>query len=239
MIPLSVAIMGIPERTKNIFHLKNYFESHSIPTKVFIDSDHKGIWWNSKRCWQSATGDYHLVIQDDTHICNENAFIPTLFAQIDFIRNNSDKYILNLFSPYGRQNDIEKVKNGLLIYPRSGNAVAIVMSRINITKMLLFLNKYIPDTESPHLDDERIGAWQHFSKIKTLCPVPMLIYHGDDAESTTYWGIKNKNRRMAMTSYLKNNSFLNFDGIPINTTNIIKAKSWGMYTGFRKYFNHG
>lgn len=221
--------MGIPERFKNVQILDAFFKKNGITPSIFIDVYHQGIWWNAKRCWQSVSGDYHLVIQDDAHICNEDSFFKNLYSVIDYVVDHNDKYLINLYAPYSHNKYILLLKNGLIEYKKSGTGVALIMSKINILRMLNWVTKYIPDEEAPHLDDERIGAWQHFSKIQTLLPVPLLVYHDMAFESTTKFG---KKRKRINTIYSK--------GEAINLSNKLHAPSYPVYKGFMELLRkHG
>lgn len=217
--------MGVPERLPQIKELQSYFEDHKINPSLMIDNQYRGIWWNAKRAWKEAKAEYHMVIQDDALICNKDKFFENLSPIINYVRNNNDNYVISLYSYFWFPEELKDVKNGLVCFTRCGNAVGTIISRINIIKMLHWIDTYIPDTTAPHWDDERIAAWQTFNKIKTLLPIPMLIHHNEISQSTTSQGEKSSKLRVSRIHKYLQMGLFNFNGTQIDL-NIFNKRSY-------------
>lgn len=63
---LSIAIMMHPSRREFL----PYLEERLGPVPVAMDRG-LGVWDTCKRAWECATGDWHLVVQDDALICRD------------------------------------------------------------------------------------------------------------------------------------------------------------------------
>lgn len=224
--------MGVPERLRNIKELQTYFQKFNIPVTLCIDNQYKGIWWNAKRAWSTFAGRYHLVLQDDAHICNKETFISNLHLLINFIQENHDAYIACLYSHFWKPEELIG-KTGLLSYRMTNSAVGTLMSRTNVMRMLRFVDSNIPNTLFPTWDDERIASWQLFSNTRSILPIPMLIYHDELLDSTTEQGKLAQKIRTEKINTFDQNNLLGFPGNPIST-NIIKIRSHIIHKDFLK-----
>lgn len=188
---LSIALITVPKR---LSFAEDVASRLSIKPVVFSDPEYRGVWWNAKRAWASATGDYHMVIQDDA-LPNDNNLIHRLLPLLDIIK---DTCILSLFdtSNPSIQKAILRHKKGLLRTSRVTTAQAIIMSRTNVFRFLRWNLANVPDDIEINCDDERIALWQTRHSIPALFPFPYPITH--TGQNSSLIGNKHVQRRVEL-----------------------------------------
>lgn len=161
---LSIAIMMHPSRREFL----PYLEERLGPVPVAMDRG-LGVWDTCKRAWECATGDWHLVVQDDALICRD--FRQRIRPLI------TDRTAYSLY--FGWRQKFEQAAPGYLAaggvtLPNLHWGLAVVLPRELIKPMLEFGEASALD---PKLDDTRISRFLRSVDVPVRYPLPSLVDH--------------------------------------------------------------
>lgn len=163
---LSISIMAHPSRAEYIPYLKS--KLGDVP--VAID-DGCGLLENCKRAWllHDPTADYHVVIQDDSIVCDD--FYNRAIERIE----KADGLAVSFFysqSKFYQKFKKERLENGAIVKKGLYGGLAICLPVYLIDDMLSFYDK-----DTIPFDDHRINRFLMSRNIDIFSPFPCLIDH--------------------------------------------------------------
>ena len=176
-VNLSVTIMAHKDRAHRVAYLKSKLGDVNIS----MDVGKLGIYENSRQSWMmhNPSADFHLVIQDDSIICQNffqkiNGFISNhddlqdrVYCLYFRLKGNKNKVFVNF-----NRNARKGLASGFFIddYLRFGIAVIVPTHLIN--EMIEFADKL---DQLDHHDDTRYSTFFARHGIKVIYPLPSLV----------------------------------------------------------------
>lgn len=164
MTDLSISVMMHPSRREYL----PYLTERLGPVPVAMDRG-RGVWDTCRRAWECATGDWHLVIQDDALICKgfHQRIAPLL----------TERTAYSLY--FGWRAKFEASAPGYLAaggvtLPSLHWGLAVCLPRELIKPMLEFGEA---STLDPKLDDTRISRFLRSVNVPVRYPLPSLVDH--------------------------------------------------------------
>lgn len=179
---LSIAIMGVPERTEQQVRLCDQLV---VPATLVLDDQtpRRGIWHTAQRAWERAgTATHHLVLQDDALLCS--GFLQALDQLIDAVPDAPLILCGNLAAPMqaAKVRGCPWIKTNIVRH-----AVAIVLPAPLVTDWLIWCTTHVP-ASFPH-DDVRLEMFLIATGRLAYYPVPSLVRHDSpDRPEFEWWG---------------------------------------------------
>jgi hypothetical protein len=161
---LSIAVMMHPTRQEYLPYLTERLGA--VP--VAMDRG-LGVWDTCRRAWEAATGDFHLVVQDDALIARD--FRARALALL------TERCAYSFY--FGWRQRFEAVAPSYLaaggvVLPRLHWGLAVCLPREHIEPMLAFGEASALD---PKLDDTRISRYLGSVGVPVRYPLPSLVDH--------------------------------------------------------------
>jgi hypothetical protein len=167
-----IGIMTVPARTALVIKLVNELQNQGINPYISIDNQLDGTWANWKNTAKLIQKEKHthaLILQDDVILCNN------FYKEYINILSQEPIRPICLFTPY-------KLPRGLYIrkYVVSAQGISIPVD------LLDNLFNWVDANYKPHwkFDDSRLNAWSHGTKNHFVYPIPTIIDHNTDIDST-------------------------------------------------------
>lgn len=170
---IAVNIMAVPER----MDMADELLSHLSPeTRVLVDEEHRGVWYNAKRAWSTYPSDatHVAVLQEDAEVCRD--FIGTL----ERIVAEEPTHVVTL-CPFGKTLG-RKAQQGVRwvrMYPWRTFGVANVMPVKRAESWLRWCSKHMPDNLEGYenSDDGRLGDYLLQTRIPLYAVLPAPVQH--------------------------------------------------------------
>lgn len=144
-----------------------------------VDEEMNGPWASAKLGWQMATGDYHLMLQDDVVLCRDFLDAAKMLTGMCHDRAMSF-YVATAAATQAREQGKHWVEMRAIL---AGQAIALPHAMVGD-----FLQWEADNAEEMlHVegfwDDSRLQWFYRRMGIRALVPVPCLVQHNLDVKS--------------------------------------------------------
>ena len=165
---IAARIMHVPERPLPTGLIRSLSPLH---TTLFTDKEHRGPWWNARRCWTEPTEAEHILVVQDDAAMPEGAAKQMLKAV-----EARPQAIVSFFSQKTAP-DAAWIDFDIEIW-----GVALCMPAVLARTMVEWVDAAVKD-DMPQ-DDLRVLYFAANRGIPISCAVPSLVEHRPDMMST-------------------------------------------------------
>lgn len=194
---LSIAVQTCRDRLPLAETQQRRILAQLVPGVEFVglavDANMEGPWASARRAWQMATGEHHLVVQEDAVLCQGFVGAAKMLLALRPGRVLSF-YLATGATDLARQRKVHWVELRQIL-----TGLAVAMPGELALEFVRWADEREPSEPGwgPH-DDSRLQTFYRERGIRVLVPAPCLVQHDLSVRSTMGTGPKvGRNRREA------------------------------------------